>query len=344
LAEDDCAGAREEFEKHLELRPHNASTYTYLGLTDLCAEETSAAIEQFQTSMEMNPHLSFAKFGLGMAYMHEERYEDAKAQFQAAIEIDDDDAHYYLSLGRAHAQLGAYQEAETAYLQAVELKPEEVDPHVALGNFYLDRERLAEAEQQFEKALAIDEEAIQALIGAGVAYALQDRCGEALNVLNQAKELDPENFTANEVYNQCWQVYRYENPPGPQGEPINEGAAAAAIKNAVATRLGLDPELVLVQFETYEGARALAVGYLANFDANSQPDEFNNELTQAVFAAVDGFVRADSAPLYLSVDAFAIQGQDVVRQGGRVVHRTDAVDWWNGNLDDGAFMGKWISG
>ncbi|MCP5100944.1 MAG: hypothetical protein GY943_35790, partial [Chloroflexi bacterium] len=61
------------------------------------------------------------------------------------------------------------------------------------------------------------------------------------------------------------------------------------------------------------------------------------------FAATDAFVRTDSAPILLIVQAFAIQGQDVVFLGSRGSHRTDAVDWWNSTLSDGGYIGKWFS-
>jgi hypothetical protein len=110
----------------------------------------------------------------------------------------------------------------------------------------------------------------------------------------------------------------------------------------VVSSLGLADNAVVVEFYTLDnGERAMGVGYLASFDPNTQPDEFNSQLSQAVFAVIDAFVRADSAPIALSVEAYAIQGQDVVLLGSRAVHRVDAVDWWNGRISDGAFIGRW---
>ena len=87
----------------------------------------------------------------------------------------------------------------------------------------------------------------------------------------------------------------------------------------------------------------MAIGYLTHWDPNVNPDEFNNQLNQAVFAAIDAFVRADSAPVYLIVEVYAAQGYDVVQLSSRWVHRVDAVDWWNGSISDGAFIGEWVT-
>lgn len=201
----------------------------------------------------------------------------------------------------------------------------------------------ATTEKQFKLALELDKESLDALVGLGVSYALQDRCSEAIPVLEKARSLDAENFVAGEVYNQCVQVVRYQNPPGPQGDVLDEGTALVVVKDAVAKRLNIPLKSVIAEFDTISGKRVLSVGYLATFDPAAQPAEFANQLNQAVFAAVDAFVRADSAPLYLSVEAFGIQGQDVIRHAGRVVHRVDAVDWWSGQSNDGAFMKKWQS-
>jgi tetratricopeptide (TPR) repeat protein len=344
LQQEDCEAARVEFEKILELRPYSSQVRSYIGLAEMCAGEYTAAIESFQQAMEMDPYDSYPLFGLGLAYLGEERYEDAEAQLLAAIEIDDDVAYYYLSLGEAQVSLEKYEEAEATYEQAIEIDPDSADPYIGLGNLCLDQDRYYEAEQQFDEALVLDEESVEALVGLGVAYALQERCGEALGVLDQARELDPDNFVADEVYNQCWEVWRRENPPGPQGDPVDEGTAIAMVTNAVAGSLGLSGEEVVAEFTTStSGARALAVGYLTRLDPETQPDEFNSQLSQAVFAAVDAFVRADSAPLYLGVDAYGIRGQDVVLLSSRVVHRVDAVDWWNGRISDGAFVGTWFT-
>jgi Flp pilus assembly protein TadD len=93
-------------------------------------------------------------------------------------------------------------------IAAIELEPEEADPHLALGNFYLDRDRSYDAEQQFEQASELEAESVQALVGLGVAYAWQERCCEATTLLNQARDLDPDNFVADEVFNQCWDICR----------------------------------------------------------------------------------------------------------------------------------------
>ena len=85
------------------------------------------------------------------------------------------------------------------------------------------------------------------------------------------------------------------------------------------------------------------IGYLSNFDLAANPTEFANELNAAMLAATDAFVRTDSAPIGLIVQAIAIQGQDVVLLGVRGVHRTDAVDWWNGTLSDSGYIGKFWS-
>lgn len=149
------------------------------------------------------------------------------------------------------------------------------------------------------------------------------------------------NELAKDFYSQCYSVWRYENPPGPQGDPLNEPSAASVAREAVLSRLGLGGQDVVSEISLDSGERVLFVGYLASFDPNTQSTEFANQLNQAMFASVDAFVRADTAPLYLVVQAFAFIDGEAVLVGSRTVHRTDAVDWWNGSMSDGAFIGKW---
>jgi tetratricopeptide (TPR) repeat protein len=276
--------------------------------------------------------------------MGEERYEDAETEIRAALEIEEDPSYLlYLALGNSLREQERYDEAEEVYLQALEIEDEEIDVYLALGDFYLDRNRNFDAQEKYEAALELDEESIAALIGLGYSLALQDRCGSALQYFDQARDLDPENFVASDLYNQCYQVWRYDNPPGPQGEIINEGTAVSLAKSAVVNRLGIPGDTVIAEFQAGSNGRILFIGFLATFDPNTQPSEFANQLSQAIFAATDAFVRTDSAPILLVVQAFAIQGQDIVLLGSRGVHRTDSVDWWNSVSSDSTYASKFFT-
>lgn len=340
-AQDDCAGARAEFEKTLELDAYSTGAQQWIGYTYICEDNYTAAIESFQTAQAMDPYDDQSFVGLGVALSGEERYEEAVELFREAVATDEEYYFYRLLLADALARVNEYEEAEENYLLAIELEPEEVDTLVSLGQFYLDRDRYFDAENQFEAALEIDPESVPALIGAGLAYGLQDRCGQALGVLDQARDLDPDNFTANEIYQQCLRVYRYENPPGVQGDPIDEGTAVSLIINAVSSRTGVSADFIFAEFGSDgEGNRFITVGYLSNYDPAVNPTEFANELNAAVFGATDALVRTTSEPLFLSVQAVGVQGQEVILLGSRFVHRTDAVDWWNGTISDGNYIGK----
>ncbi|MCP5100891.1 MAG: tetratricopeptide repeat protein, partial [Chloroflexi bacterium] len=246
LDQDDCTGSRAEFEKVATLRPYNGFMHSFIGLTYNCEGEYAAAIDSYQTAVSMNPYSSFATYGLGQAYLNEERYEDAEVEFKTAVELEQGLSPYpHIGLGTALFEQGKHDEAEEAYLAAIEIDPENIDVFLSLGDFYIERDRYYDAQDQFEAALELDEESTQALVGLGYALALQDRCGAALQYFDQARDLDPENFVASDLYNQCFTIWRYDNPPGPVGDVINEGTAVSLATSAVVNSIGISGDAII---------------------------------------------------------------------------------------------------
>ena len=338
--EDSYADARGEFEKVLELYPYSPFTHVMIGYTHLREEETTAAIESFQTSLELDRYNPAALLALGRALAAEERYEEAEEQILAAVDLDDESANLYLDLGQIQSNLEKYEEADASFAKALELETEEAYVLVAYGDYLLDRNRHYDAQLQYQAALELDAESVQALVGLGYSYALQDNCGAAIGKLNEARDLDPDNFVAGELYQQCLRVYRYQNPPGVQGDPVNEPTAVTLAKNNITGRLGLSGDEVIVEFYGTGDERIMGIGFLTRFDPATQQGEINNQIYQAIIAATDAFARTDTAPLILAAEAYAIQGEAVNQVGSFGVHRTDAVDFWNGTLSEGSYIGK----
>jgi hypothetical protein len=135
-----------------------------------------------------------------------------------------------------------------------------------------------------------------------------------------------------------------EIPPPPISK-VGEEQAAGLVKAAVQAATGLPSQYVIVFFDTVEGYRVLTVSYVAGWDRQSEPDRFNSQLNQAVFAAVEGFVRTDTAPVLLTVIAWPPDKTpgDAKPPAAIVgVDSSSALSWYHGQISDSVFIASWM--
>jgi len=113
------------------------------------------------------------------------------------------------------------------------------------------------------------------------------------------------------------------------------------IEDAVRGAIGPEP---YVFFLTEDEYRILTVAYRTDLDPQSQAEAFNAELREVVFAAVEGFVRAESEPLAMIVMAWPfgqLEGQSALVQIG--VELSTAQRWYSGDLSADSFVDSWLT-
>jgi hypothetical protein len=125
--------------------------------------------------------------------------------------------------------------------------------------------------------------------------------------------------------------------------PLTDNQVSAAVESAVASIIGQPTDAVLAFFDTIEGTPALIVIYQTGFDPNTQSDQIAAQHRRAVFAAVDGLVRAASRPDGMVVMVYppgAIDA-DTPLLHGAIVLRSSAEAWSSGQVDDDEFVETW---
>jgi hypothetical protein len=199
---------------------------------------------------------------------------------------------------------------------------------------------------------AVEADGVDVYQGPGVNYDLVDTAdeGDTLRVLGQSSDCawlqvrSPEGelgWVAGEsvtLSHSCDFI-----PPAEFTPPlatVSETQAESMIESAVQAVVG-QGSIVMALFKTIEGERTVNLVYTTGLDAQSA--EFDSQLQQAIFVAVGGFVTADSAPTMLLGGALPANVGDATTPLALVgVQRSPALNWYNGQISDEAFVETWL--
>jgi tetratricopeptide (TPR) repeat protein len=107
--------AKEEFQKELQIDPHNAGTEYILGEMARQESQWEEAISHFSHAAKLDPNFGDAFMGWGFCLVTLKRYEEAIAPLQAAVRLQQGNpsAHYNLAL--ALSRSGKREEAEKEF-------------------------------------------------------------------------------------------------------------------------------------------------------------------------------------------------------------------------------------
>ena len=85
--------------------------------------QVDAAIAEYQRSLEINPHNATVHRNLGLALASAGRPDEAAAEYRKALKIDPNEAVAHGALGMALAGLGRLDEAVAEYRKALKINP-----------------------------------------------------------------------------------------------------------------------------------------------------------------------------------------------------------------------------
>ena len=117
---------------------------------------SAGAIQQFEFAVRLRPQDATANNALGAALLAAGRIDDAISHLTAALKIQPDnfDAHY--NLANALASEDKFLEAIEHYRTAIRLHPDDANAEANLGSALAEIGKLSEAKQHYERALRID--------------------------------------------------------------------------------------------------------------------------------------------------------------------------------------------
>lgn len=147
----DFAGAKQEYERAIELNPNDATAHHWFGAGVLAATgEQARELAELKRALELDPLSLIIRTNLGVACLHNGRIDDAIAHFRKAIELDGTFHYAYRSYGLALELQGKIPEAISCYEKAASLTDAPIELGM-LGRIYGIVGRKDEAQEILER-------------------------------------------------------------------------------------------------------------------------------------------------------------------------------------------------
>ena len=115
--------ALREYNRALELNPHDTNAYEERGWTYFYLKEYQEAIDDFERVLELDPNDTQGHNGRGQIHMRFKEYQQALVHFERIVELLPTEYLGYGLRGRAYRELKEYQRAMDDFERALELYP-----------------------------------------------------------------------------------------------------------------------------------------------------------------------------------------------------------------------------
>ncbi len=143
-----------EFQKALEIEPHNPEAFRGRAQAFAALGEIDKAEEVYKKAIAIKPDYWGGYNDLGVFYFRHGRYEDAIPQFKNVIALTPQNAKGYRNLGSMYFSLKRNAEAIEAYQQALAIEPN-YSVYSNLATLYFSEGKYGDAARMYEKALEL---------------------------------------------------------------------------------------------------------------------------------------------------------------------------------------------
>ncbi|HZZ99284.1 MAG TPA: tetratricopeptide repeat protein [Candidatus Paceibacterota bacterium] len=114
----------EAFQKAIDLNSDNATSWWYLGVSQLAAGQTNQGLETVKIAFQKGYQASENDYlALVSTYIQRNDYQDLVMVYQDLIKIDPNNAQYHVSLALSYAKVGRVNDAVAEARQAADLDP-----------------------------------------------------------------------------------------------------------------------------------------------------------------------------------------------------------------------------
>ncbi len=153
-----------EYQKAIDLNPHNADAHLNMGLAHCRREHYEDAVASFNKAIEHNLRDAFVYYYKGDALKNLNRRKDALEAYEAALSKNPKLASVYINKGNVLRDLGQHDEATIAYEDAIHLYKEFIEEHKDRGRQLSEQgEENEEAQKAFKEADDLKPEACPCL-------------------------------------------------------------------------------------------------------------------------------------------------------------------------------------
>jgi tetratricopeptide (TPR) repeat protein len=144
----DFAGAREEFQKAVELNPRLPSANGYLGRALMATGDSVGAAAAFRAELEANPNDFEANLSLAVILKQDQELGQARAHLARAHLVRREDLRVRYQLATIDLAEGTLENARQALEAVVQQAPEFVEAHVTLATVYYRLKRKADGDRE----------------------------------------------------------------------------------------------------------------------------------------------------------------------------------------------------
>ena len=121
----DIAGAREQFQKVIDIRPSSALAWNNFARTNALLGDDVAAVKAYQESLQRDPNQKMPLLFLGRLLKKHGAWAGAEQLFQHLREVAPDLPQPYLELGEVYAAQKRYAQARQEWERYLKFHPED---------------------------------------------------------------------------------------------------------------------------------------------------------------------------------------------------------------------------
>jgi tetratricopeptide (TPR) repeat protein len=187
----DYPRAIQDFDRAVELDPHDAGAYASRGQAYRLLKDYPRAIQDFDQTVELDPKAGWAYGSRGEAYRLLKDYPRAIQDFDQAVELDPKAAWAYGNRGITYGLLKDYPRAIQDFDWAVELDPHYVWAYGSRGITYRLLKDYPRAIQDFDRAVELNPKVAWVYGSRGITYRLLKDYPRAIQDFDRTVELNP---------------------------------------------------------------------------------------------------------------------------------------------------------
>jgi tetratricopeptide (TPR) repeat protein len=144
----DFSGARDDFQKAVELKPDLPDVFAYYGLALMATGDQANAKTAFERELKSNPNNFEANLNLGALLRHDEDYDRALKYLHQALLVRPADPGARYQIASIELSQGKIQDAQRDLESLVRDSPDFLEAHVTLATVYFREKRKEDGDRE----------------------------------------------------------------------------------------------------------------------------------------------------------------------------------------------------